>query len=45
VKISERKIKENISKLKENGLLERVGPNKGGYWKVNATRSTLNAQN
>jgi len=34
VKISERKIKENISKLKDNGLLERVGPNNGGYWKI-----------
>jgi len=34
VNISERKIKEYISKLKNNGLLERVGPNKGGYWEV-----------
>ena len=32
VGISERKIKENISKLKAKGLLERVGPDKGGYW-------------
>jgi len=32
--ISERKIKENIRKLKEKGLLKRVGPAKGGYWKV-----------
>ena len=34
VGISERKIKENISKLKAKGLLERVGPDKGGYWKA-----------
>jgi len=32
--ISERKIKENIKKLKQKGLLERVGPDKGGYWKI-----------
>jgi ATP-dependent DNA helicase RecG len=32
--ISLRKIKENISKLKDKGLLERIGPNKNGYWKV-----------
>jgi len=34
VKISERKIRENISKLKAKGLLERIGPDKGGYWNV-----------
>jgi ATP-dependent DNA helicase RecG len=32
--ISLRKTEENISKLKENGLLVRVGPDKGGRWKV-----------
>lgn len=34
VGISERKIKENISKLKQNKLLKRIGPDKGGYWKA-----------
>jgi len=34
VGISKRKIEENISKLKSKGLLERVGADKGGYWKV-----------
>lgn len=34
VGISERKIKENTSKLKKKGLLKRIGPAKGGYWKV-----------
>jgi ATP-dependent DNA helicase RecG len=34
VEISPRKIKENISKLKTKGLLERIGPDKGGYCKV-----------
>ena len=34
VGISERKIRENISKLKQKGLLKRVGPDKGGHWEV-----------
>jgi len=32
--ISDRKIKENISKLKTKGLLKRIGPAKGGHWEV-----------
>lgn len=32
--ISVRKTEENIKKLKENGLLVRIGPDKGGHWKV-----------
>jgi len=34
VGISDRKIKENIKKLKANNILERIGPAKGGYWKI-----------
>ena len=34
VGISQRKIQENISWLKEKGLIKRIGPDKGGYWKV-----------
>lgn len=34
VGISERKIKENIKKLKRKGALRRVGPDKGGHWEV-----------
>ncbi|MCK5852857.1 putative DNA binding domain-containing protein [bacterium] len=34
VNISQRKIKENLSKLKEKGIVERIGPARGGYWKV-----------
>jgi ATP-dependent DNA helicase RecG len=30
--ISERKIQENIKKLKEKRLLRRIGPDKGGHW-------------
>jgi predicted HTH transcriptional regulator len=34
VGIAASKIKENLSKLKVQGLIERIGPDKGGYWKV-----------
>ncbi|HZK61342.1 MAG TPA: winged helix-turn-helix transcriptional regulator, partial [Anaerovoracaceae bacterium] len=34
VGISERKIKENIRKLKQNGLLRRIGAAMGGHWEV-----------
>ena len=34
VGISASKIKENIAKLKAKGLIERIGPDKGGHWKV-----------
>lgn len=32
--ISAVKIRVNITKLKEKGLIERIGAAKGGYWKV-----------
>lgn len=35
VGISHRKIQENIAKLKEVRILKRIGPAKGGHWKVN----------
>lgn len=35
VGISERNISENLKKLQAQGLLERVGSRKKGYWKVN----------
>ncbi len=34
LKISARKVRENISKLKENDFVERVGGKKIGYWKL-----------
>jgi len=34
VGISSRKVEENIKKLKEQGRLIRIGPAKGGHWKV-----------
>jgi predicted HTH transcriptional regulator len=32
--LSRRGIEWNISKLKQEGRIERIGPDKGGYWKV-----------
>jgi ATP-dependent DNA helicase RecG len=32
--VSTTAIENNISKLKAKGLLERIGPDKGGYWKI-----------
>jgi ATP-dependent DNA helicase RecG len=34
VGISHRKIQENIKKLKDLGVLKRIGPAKGGHWEV-----------
>ena len=34
VKINIRNVKNNIAKLKTKGLIERIGPDKGGYWKI-----------
>lgn len=41
IEISERKIKTNIKKLKELGLINRIGPNKGGYWKLCNNESNI----
>ena len=35
--ISDRAVKKSIKKLKEGGLLRRVGPDKGGHWEVVGT--------
>ncbi|MBP3717467.1 MAG: winged helix-turn-helix transcriptional regulator [Paludibacteraceae bacterium] len=32
--LSLRKTKENLSKLKERGIIRRVGPDKGGHWEI-----------
>ena len=32
--ISKRKILDNINKLKQLGIVERIGPAKGGYWNI-----------
>lgn len=43
VEISTTAIENNITKLKEKGILKRVGPDKGGYWEIDPElASTLN---
>ena len=32
--VTERSIERNIQKLQKDGILERIGPAKGGYWKI-----------
>jgi ATP-dependent DNA helicase RecG len=32
--LTRRGVEWNLSKLKAKGLIERIGPNKGGYWRV-----------
>ena len=33
-KLTKKTVEYNIEKLKQKGLLKRVGPDKGGYWEV-----------
>lgn len=35
INISRDGVKYNIKKLKDNGIIERIGADNGGYWKVN----------
>ena len=37
VGISSRKIRENIRKLKDEGLMRRIGGRKEGYWEIPST--------
>ncbi len=32
--VSRRTVEDAVSRLKEKGILRRVGPNKGGHWEV-----------
>jgi len=34
--VTEKTIKRDIEKLKKEGKLNRIGPDKGGYWDVTA---------
>ena len=34
IKVSNRTIEKNIAKLKKEGIIERVGSTKSGYWKI-----------
>ena len=31
---SRESIRKNINKLKESGLIQRIGPDKGGFWQI-----------
>ena len=33
--ITERAVEKQLAKLKEKGIIDRVGPDKGGYWQIN----------
>lgn len=47
VGISPRNIRNNINRLKELGLLTRIGPDKGGHWEIkvaNQAKSQAKAQ-
>jgi Fic family protein len=35
LKVNEKTIKRDIAKLKEQGIIERIGGDRGGYWKLN----------
>jgi ATP-dependent DNA helicase RecG len=32
--ISSRAVEKNLASLKKNGIINRIGPNRGGYWKI-----------
>ena len=34
IEISHRKVQDNIAKLKQKGIIKRIGPDKGGHWEV-----------
>lgn len=36
IAINEKNVRNNINKLKSKGLIQRIGPDKGGYWQVNS---------
>ena len=36
VQVTTRAIEKQISKLKDKSIVKRVGPDKGGYWKISS---------
>ena len=34
ISVNEKTVKRDIAKLKQKGILKRIGPDKGGYWEV-----------
>jgi len=43
ISINEKNIRNNINKLKERGIIVRIGPDNGGYWEVKNETSTINS--
>ena len=41
LKISTTAVDKNLKKLKEKGIIERIGPDRGGYWKINTKLSQV----
>ena len=41
--ITPKAVEKHLANLKAEGLLERVGPAKGGYWKVNTSKTEMSA--
>ncbi|MBR4678305.1 MAG: winged helix-turn-helix transcriptional regulator [Bacteroidales bacterium] len=39
--LSDRGVRNNIDKLKQQGLITRVGPDKGGHWQVNCENNSI----
>lgn len=39
--LSDRGVRNNIDKLKQQGLITRVGPDKGGHWEVNCENNSI----
>ena len=39
--ISAKAVEKHLARLKADGVIERIGPAKGGYWKVNKTSCSL----
>lgn len=39
--VTERSIERNIEKHKQKGLIKRIGPAKGGYWKVITVKNEI----
>ena len=35
IRITERAVEKQLAKLKKKDIIGRVGPDKGGYWKIN----------
>lgn len=44
IEISITAIENNITKLKEKGILQRIGPDKGGYWEIGQGFNILNGE-